>query len=247
MAGSEPTVVEVALEPAYRVTIGPGVLGRAAQEHAGDGPAALLADERVVELHAGRLGALAPLPRLELPGGEATKSFARLEQVATFLAAEGLDRRSRLFTLGGGTLLDLGGLAASLFKRGIDVVHLPTTLLAQVDAAVGGKTAINLAAGKNLVGTFHQPRAVLADTDVLATLDGADWRSGLGECVKTALIAGEAELARLEALAPALAAREPDATREVVASCVRTKAGIVAADPTERGPRRFRRTAQAGT
>jgi 3-dehydroquinate synthetase len=122
--------------------------------------------------------------------------------------------------------------------RGIAVVHLPTTLVAQVDSSVGGKTAVNLAAGKNLAGCVHQPRAVYADTSVLATLPPEEWSAGLGEAVKTALIAGERELAEIEQAAPLLALRESAATTGLVASCVRTKARIVAADPHERGPRR---------
>ena len=235
----EPTVCEVRVDPPYRVTIGAGLLEGAGEVFPGERPEALLADARVFELHGARLGRLTKLPRLTLPGGESAKTFARLEEVIGFMAAHGLDRRSLLYTLGGGTLLDLGGLAASLFKRGMGVLHLPTTLLAQVDASVGGKTAINLDAGKNLVGTFHQPQAVLADTGVLSTVEDDDWRSGLGECAKTAMIAGEDAFARLEALAPALVAREPDAVHEAVAACVETKAQIVARDPTEHGPRRL--------
>ena len=140
--------------------------------------------------------------------------------------------------LGGGTVGDLTGLAASLFKRGVAVVQVPTTLLAQVDASVGGKTAVNLASGKNLAGTFHQPRAVVCDPEFLSTLDGGDYASGLGEVVKTAIIAGESDLAALEADAQAVEAREPDALTQTVRRCVATKARIVASDPEEHGPRR---------
>jgi len=232
------TTVDVRLDPPYRVTIGAGALAQAAQHCAAYSKVALVADRRVIELHGSQLGDLSQAPCLEIVGGEAAKRFGPLAQVLDFFAAEALDRQSVVVTLGGGTIGDLGGLAASLYKRGIAVVHLPTTLLSQVDAAVGGKTAINLDAGKNLVGTFHQPSAVIADTATLSTLDAVDWRSGLGEVVKTAIIAGEEQLAFLEQSAALLRARDPRAIDEVVALCVRAKAAVVADDATERGPRR---------
>lgn len=231
------STVEVATDPPYPVVVGPGALVDLASA-VGEEGAAVLADRAVAALHLARLGAAAELPRLELDGGEDAKTLARLGEVLEFLAGAGLSRRSTVVTFGGGTVGDLGGLAASLFKRGCAVVHAPTTLLAQVDASVGGKTAINLAAGKNLAGTFHQPRAVFADADVLATLPDAEFASGLGEVVKTALIGGEAAFAALEAGADALAAREPVAVSAAVHACVETKARVVASDPTERGPRR---------
>lgn len=231
------TLIEVDVPPAYQVIVGPNLLARASRDLPSPGSSALLADERVLGLYESELGPLADLPRLALTGGESVKTFPKLERVLHFLAEARLDRRSTLYTLGGGTVLDLGGLAASLFKRGIHVVHLPTTLLAQVDASVGGKTAINLAAGKNLVGTFYQPKAVFADTSTLATLTESDWRSGLGECVKTAMIGGESAFDRLEVLAADLRQRDPRAVHEIVAACVRTKATVVASDPHESGPR----------
>ena len=230
--------VEVETDRPYSVQVGPGVLGRAA---GGLDPAsglALLADERVLDLHGAGLGPLLDAPRLVLEGGEGAKTLGRLGEVLEFCAAAGLSRASTLVTLGGGSLGDLGGLAASLFKRGLDVVHLPTTLLAQVDASVGGKTAINLAAGKNLAGTFHQPAAVFCDTGTLGTLPDDQRASGLGEVVKTALVGGPDEVAALEDLAPDLAAGGADSLTEVVASCVTVKARVVASDPDERGPRR---------
>ena len=134
----------------------------------------------------------------------------------------------------GGTILDLGGLAASLFMRGIAFVPCPTTLLAQVDAAVGGKTAINLRQGKNLAGTFHQPLQVLTDTDTLSTLPDSELRSGLGEVVKTALVGDPQLLVLLEESAAAL---ELEVLEEIVLRCVRVKGGIVAADEREAGRR----------
>jgi 3-dehydroquinate synthetase len=233
-------VVEVAVEPPYAVRIGPGALARLEPdvERLGLRPVALLSDARVFELHGARLGALASLPVHLAPRGEEGKSFAALEALLEHLASVGADRGACLVTLGGGSLSDLGGLAASLYARGIDVVHAPTTLLAQVDASVGGKTAINLRAAKNLAGTVHQPRTVLADTDTLATLSADELRSGLGEVVKTALVGGESELSLIEERAPALVDGDASALARATAACVRVKARIVAADPLERGRRR---------
>ncbi len=232
------TVVEVETDPRYSVWIGHGAMASLPEAVAGASGLALLADERVMVLHGAGLGELLEVPRLELAGGEEAKTLERLGQVLEFLAAAGLSRRSTLVTLGGGTIGDLGGMAASLFKRGLDVVHVPTTLLSQVDASVGGKTAINLEAGKNLAGTFHQPAAVFCDTKVLATLPGRERASGLGEVVKTALVGGEKDLASLEARALDLGGGDSDALAQAVAACVEIKARVVASDPTEQGPRR---------
>ena len=229
--------ITVATEPPYSILVGAGALASVAESFHGS-DAALLADRAVLERHSARLVGLRGLPRLELEGGEGAKTLARLGEVLEFLASAGLSRRSTLVTLGGGSISDLGGLAASLFKRGCAVVHAPTTLLAQVDAAIGGKTAINLAAGKNLVGTFHQPKAVFADTEVLATLPEEEFASGLGEVVKSALVGGEQALADLEARAGALAARDPEALATVVRACAAIKAAIVSSDPHEEGGRR---------
>ena len=230
--------VLVATDPPYEVRVGRGILGEVTAAVADRSALALISDERVAGLHAGDLTGLAGVPLYRVAPGEGAKSLDVLEQVLEFLAAAELDRRSCVVLLGGGVVGDLGALAASLFMRGIDYVACPTTLLAQVDASVGGKTAINLAAGKNLAGTFHQPRGVWADVDTLATLDARDYASGLGEVVKTALIAGEEMLDLVESSSAALRARDPDSLEEVVAGCVRTKAGVVARDPREAGPRK---------
>ncbi|MFT4542127.1 MAG: 3-dehydroquinate synthase [Planctomycetota bacterium] len=230
--------VGVATDPPYEVIVGAGALAQAGVLLESYERCALLADARVDGLHGERLHGLSFASKLTLEPGEQAKSLSQLEGVLDFMAAARLDRSSLLVTFGGGVVSDLGGLAASLFKRGLDVVHLPTTLLAQVDASVGGKTAVNLAAGKNLAGTFHQPRGVICDTSTLATLDANEYASGLGEVIKTAMIGGETSLADLEAAAPALIEREAGALAKVVAGCVATKARIVAEDPDEKGPRR---------
>ena len=231
-------VVQVQTEPRYEVRIGRGLLAKVATSAPSSSRVAVLTDENVARLHRAKLAGLDGAPTLAVAPGEASKSFATLERVLDFMAAAGLDRRSVLVALGGGVVGDLGGLAASLYMRGIACVQAPTTLLAQVDASVGGKTAVNLRAGKNLAGTFHQPSAVFADTDALATLPDGEFLSGLGEVVKSALIEGEAALARLEQSADALVARDADALASIVAACVRTKAAIVAHDPLERGERK---------
>jgi 3-dehydroquinate synthase len=130
-------------------------------------------------------------------------------------------------------------MAAALYMRGIPYVQVPTTLLAQVDSSVGGKTAVNLKAGKNLAGAFHQPSLVVADTGTLATLSDDEFRSGLGEVIKTAMLASEEALAGLERDATRIWKREPAALATVVEMCVRTKAAIVARDPHEKGPRKL--------
>lgn len=229
--------VDVATVPPYRVHVGPGALEGVPAAAASADRVAVIADETVLELHGPRLAAL-DAPRLALPSGEESKSLERLGEVLDFLCRAELSRASLVVTFGGGVACDLGGLAASLYKRGVAVVHCPTTLLAQVDASVGGKTAVNLPAGKNLAGTFHQPRAVFADADVLETLPANERASGLGEVVKTALVGGERELADLERDGDELAAGEPEATARAVRACVSVKAAVVASDPEERGPRR---------
>ncbi|HTF89270.1 MAG TPA: 3-dehydroquinate synthase [Planctomycetota bacterium] len=230
--------VEVELAPAYTVHIGPGALDLARASFANEKPRVLISDARVHGLHGRTLDPKADARLALLPEGEAAKDFEHLASTLEFLAQQGLDRRSCVWTLGGGAVGDLGGLAAALYMRGVAVVHCPTTLLAQVDASVGGKTAVNLGAGKNLAGAFHQPRAVYADTRVLATLEESEYRSGLGEVVKTALVAGGDLLGLIEREADRLAARDPGLLSEVVEACVRTKARIVAADPMEAGARK---------
>jgi len=231
-------VVDVGLAPTYPVHVGAGALAALAPAATPFHGRAVLTDTNVEALQGPRLEALGDTPRLALAPGEGAKRLATLERVLDFLCDARLERSSLLVTFGGGVVGDLGGLAASLYLRGIAVVHCPTTLLAQVDASVGGKTAVNLRAGKNLAGTFHQPRAVLADTEVLATLDDDQLRSGLGEVVKTAVLGAPGLLELLERDAPRLVARDPGVLARVVEACVRHKAAVVAGDERERGPRR---------
>ncbi|MEM7306800.1 MAG: 3-dehydroquinate synthase family protein [Planctomycetota bacterium] len=229
-------VVDVAAGRPYRVWIGGGALARLADEVAGRG-ALVLTDRNVEELHADRLGPLGEAPRLTLAPGEGSKTFEVLERVLDAMAAAQLGRDGLLIAFGGGVVGDVGGLAAALYMRGVQVLQCPTTLLAQVDSSVGGKTAVNLRAGKNLAGVFHTPSGVLADTQTLGTLPPEELSSGLGELVKTALISGEGLLAALEADAAALRAADAAALGRAVEPAVRTKAAVVAADEREAGPR----------
>jgi len=221
--------------PTYSVRVGRGLRREAAGLRASHGRLAVVADAKVAGLH--ELPGCEELPCRRVEGGESAKTLGELELLLEFLAEAGLDRSSGVITFGGGMVSDLGGMAAALFKRGVAVWHVPTTLLAQVDASVGGKTAVNLQAGKNLAGVFHQPSGVLVDTETLATLPDEELASGLGEVLKTALIGGETELERLEQRAGALLQRDPDALAEIVADCVTVKARVVESDPTEQGPR----------
>ena len=230
--------VDVAVDPPYRIHVGPRVLRQLGETCASFSACAVVADERALELHAARLGSLSSAARVILPRGEAAKTWGVLERALDELAAARLDRRSAVVTFGGGATNDLGGLAASLYMRGIAVVHCPTTLLAQVDAAVGGKTAVNLRAGKNLAGTFHQPRAVLCDTEVLATLDAGELASGLGEIVKSAMLGATGLLERIERDARRLVCGDAQALAAAVEACVRLKADVVARDEREGGPRK---------
>jgi 3-dehydroquinate synthase len=232
-------IVRVATTPSYEVRIGCGLLASIDEATRGHSTRAVLTDENVARLHGKSLAGFADVPLFALEPGEDSKTFVALERVLEFLARNKLDRGSVLVALGGGVVGDVGGLAAALYMRGIAFVQAPTTLLAQVDSSVGGKTAVNLTAGKNLAGAFHQPSLVIADTTTLATLPDDEFRSGLGEVVKTALLAGEHALAMLEDESKALLARDPGVLTEVVHLCVSTKASIVARDPHEKGRRKL--------
>lgn len=226
----------------YPVLVGPGILREPATWRmlARETPLMVVTNEVVAPLYLealetalGRPG----LPRLVLPDGESAKDRKTWLRIIDTLAGLGAGRDTCLLALGGGVTGDLCGFAAATWMRGIDYVQIPTTLLAQVDAAVGGKTAINIPAGKNLVGAFHQPLAVIADTDTLATLPAREYRAGLAEVVKYGAIMDAEFLARLESSVASLLAGEPELLTEVVITSVRHKADIVARDEREAGPR----------
>ena len=174
---------------------------------------------------------------LEMPDGERAKRLATLEKLAEQLVKQGADRGATLIALGGGVVGDVTGFLASIYMRGVEVIQAPTTVLAQVDAAIGGKTGVNLLSGKNLLGTFHQPRAVLVDPAVLETLPAREYRAGLYESLKCGII-GDAGLFRLfEEKHKEILARDPAVVEKVIADSVRLKASVVSADEREGGLR----------
>ena len=174
---------------------------------------------------------------LAVPAGEGSKTLAQYGAVLDWALALGPDRRTPVLALGGGVVGDLAGFAAATLLRGVPLVHLPTTTISQVDSAIGGKTGVNHAAGKNLVGAFHQPRLVLADPATLATLPDREFRSGLAEAVKHALISDADLFDRLVRQWDALAGRRPGAVAALVRDAAAVKAAVVEADEREAGDR----------
>lgn len=172
-----------------------------------------------------------------VPAGEKSKRLAVVEQCYDRLAAHRLERKSFIVALGGGVVGDLAGFVAATYLRGIPFVQVPTTFLAQVDSSVGGKTGVNLAEGKNLVGSFHQPRAVFADIGVLSTLPDRELHAGLMESVKAGIIRDRALVRYMEAQPRAVLGRDPKALEKVIAASIRMKAGVVARDERESGLR----------
>jgi 3-dehydroquinate synthase len=232
-------------ERAYEVAIGPGLLAEAGQRIAPlarRGRLAVVSDETVWGLHGAAFTAsleaagVAVHPVVVAPG-EQTKSFEGLADLTDALLALALDRGDLVAAFGGGVVGDLTGFAAAIYKRGIDFVQIPTTLLAQVDSSVGGKTAIDTPRGKNLVGAFHQPRLVLADLDLLSTLSDREMRAGYAEVIKYGLLGDFGFFEWLEANGAGVLAREADALAHAVARCVEMKAEIVAEDEKEQGRR----------
>jgi 3-dehydroquinate synthase len=176
---------------------------------------------------------------LFLPGGEENKRLEPLERAAGEMVRLGGDRSSVVIAFGGGIVGDMAGFLAAMFMRGIPVVQVPTTLLAQVDSAVGGKTGVNLAAGKNLIGAFHQPLAALIDPATLDTLPEREYRAGLWEIVKAGIIREPELFAFLESHRAEVLAREPAAVDRIVADSVRMKVEVVSADEREGGLRKI--------
>ncbi|HBK55843.1 MAG TPA: 3-dehydroquinate synthase [Xanthomonadales bacterium] len=229
-------------ERGYPIRIGPGLLADAdGLAGLASGRHVLIVSDRNVAPHylAQVRSAFADkqLACLILPPGEAEKNLGRFGELMTALAALGASRDATLIALGGGVIGDLTGFAAACWMRGVRFVQVPTTLLAMVDSSVGGKTAVDLPEGKNLVGAFHQPSAVLADTDTLATLPDRELRAGLAEVVKYGAIFDQAFFAWLEANVESLLARDPDALVEAIARSCEHKAAVVARDETEQGER----------
>jgi 3-dehydroquinate synthase len=176
---------------------------------------------------------------LEMPDGERYKTLAAVEELGARLVSRGADRRAVIVAFGGGVVGDVAGLLASIYMRGVDMVQVPTTFLSQVDAAIGGKTGVNLREGKNLLGTFHQPRVVLIDPGVLATLPEREYRSGLYEALKCGIIRRREIFDFMEKERDKILQRDPAALEWLIAECVRVKAEVVAADEREADLRRI--------
>jgi len=244
-AHAAPVRVPIALgERSYEILIGAAVLDDPAS-YAGlaqGRDALVVSNPTVAALHGPRLHArLAPLYRrvlqLDLPEGEQHKDWASLDLIFDRLLAAACDRRTTLWALGGGVVGDITGFAAACYMRGVPFVQVPTTLLAQVDSSVGGKTAINHPRGKNMIGAFYQPRRVLADLSVLATLPARELSAGLAEVIKYGPIADAGFLDWVEARLDALLARDADALAQAVRRSCEIKAEVVGADEREGGRR----------
>ena len=236
MLGAEP-----APHPVAWLDGGPGALAEMLQRFVPSGRLLIVADHRLrseAEATAAALDASGRVSRLiSVEGGEEAKTVTALSALWTEVFAGPLDRSDTVVTVGGGVVSDMGGFAAATVMRGLSVVHVSTTLMGMVDAALGGKTGVDLPAGKNLVGAFHMPTAVIQWGASLATLPDREFSSGLAEVVKCALLTGEGALAQLEADAPSLQARDLDAVGRAVALATQTKMALVIRDPQERGDR----------
>ena len=239
-------VVQVPLgQRSYSILIGPGLLARLGAQCRKLGlgrHCAIITDTNVAprfaRAAAGSLRKSGFEPALIiLPAGERSKSLKSAATSFDQLAAHRVERTSFIVALGGGVVGDLAGFVAATYLRGIDFVQAPTTLLAQVDSSVGGKVGVNLPAGKNLVGAFHQPRLVLCDLATLRTLPGREFRAGLAEVIKYGVICDAALFRRLERDLGKLLAQEPKTLAEVVARCCEIKAEVVGRDETDSGPR----------
>jgi 3-dehydroquinate synthase len=236
-------------ERSYAITIAEGALGRTGEiAREAFGPrvrrVALVSDRTVHRLHGSaveralrRVG-LEPLPCLIAPG-ERAKTLRTAERIWSFLIAERFERGEGLVALGGGVVGDLAGFVAATYQRGIPVVQLPTTLLAQIDSSVGGKTAVNHPLGKNLIGAFHQPSAVIIDPVVLTTLPRREFQAGLYEAIKYGVIRDEALARSIETGIDRLLALDPSSLVPLIARCCQIKAEVVAMDEREGGLRRI--------
>lgn len=244
MIAAEPVIVPVALgERSYDIRIGPGLMANVGVDAKALGAraAAVVTDEHVGPLYLDAVrtsleAAGIRFAAVTLPAGESTKSFRYIEEVSNELLGAKIERGDLVVALGGGVIGDLAGFAAAILRRGVRAIQIPTSLLAQVDSSVGGKTGINTPAGKNLVGAFHQPSLVLADTEVLDTLPPREFRAGYAEVVKYGLIDDASFFGWLEKNWKEIFAGGPARTHAIAASCA-SKAAIVSRDEFETGDR----------
>ncbi|HSR35674.1 MAG TPA: 3-dehydroquinate synthase [Desulfurivibrionaceae bacterium] len=240
--------VQVGLgDRAYDIVIKAGLLAEVGQDLKARGIAkryVVVADDRVAGLFGERLMASLAQAGLKaecitFPHGEASKNLATIGALASRLAQLGVDRKDGLIALGGGVTGDMTGFLASIYMRGIPFVQIPTTLLAQVDSSVGGKTGVDIPEGKNLIGTFYQPRRVYIDSEVLRELPEAEMLNGIAEVIKYGVIYDAPFFAELQAQRSAILARELPVLEEVIARCCAIKAAVVAADEKEADLRRI--------
>jgi len=229
-------------ERSYPIVVGPGLLGDTAvlDEAVRARDVLVVTNDTVGPLYLEQLRRGLAGRRVEhvvLPDGERYKTLDTLARVLDALVERRMNRDACVAALGGGVVGDMAGFAAACYQRGVDYVQFPTTLLAQVDSSVGGKTGVNHPGGKNLIGAFHQPRAVVSDTDTLATLPPRELRAGLAEVIKAALVADRGFLEWIEANLEALLALEPGAVAHAIRRSCQIKAAIVAEDEHEHGRR----------
>ncbi|HEY5972533.1 MAG TPA: 3-dehydroquinate synthase [Pseudoxanthomonas sp.] len=246
MSAGNARIVEVGGAQPYRIAIGPGLLanGTALAQHIRGRHVLLVSDSMVAPLYLARVREALHAARGDLlmgsfvlPAGESSKTLANFGAAIEALAGLGATRDSCVFALGGGVVGDLAGFAAACWMRGVDCVQLPTTLLAMVDSSVGGKTAVDIAQGKNLVGAFHPPRAVFADMSALRTLPPRELRAGFAEVIKYGAIRDPRFFRWLEMEREPLLAGDEDALSLAIAGSCEHKAEIVERDPLERGER----------
>src|SRR5713101_7219695 len=224
----------------YRAIVERGILGRVADFlPAKAGKMFVITTEDVWRHQGHSLQTGRPHDTLFLPGGETQKRLAPVEAMAEEMVARGADRSSIVIAFGGGIVNDMAGFLAAIFMRGIPVLQIPTTLLAQVDAAIGGKTGVNLVAGKNLIGSFHQPLAVLIDPAALDTLPEREYSAGLFEVIKYGVISSPGLFRLLSERQYDVAGRVPEVVDEIIAESVRIKAEVVSADEREVGIRKI--------
>jgi 3-dehydroquinate synthase len=239
----EPLSIDVATPSlGYAITLGHGVLEHLPRllDKAG-APARrfVVSSPRVWRLHGQRFAAATEAEAILVPDGERFKQLANVSRVYEALIRAKADRASTIVTFGGGVIGDLAGFAAASYLRGIALVHVPTTLLAQVDSAIGGKVGVNHALGKNLIGAFYQPLAVVVDPSLLATLSRREFRAGLYEVIKYAMTSSPSLFGRLVGSRKAIFAREPGVLTAIIAESCRIKADVVSADERESGLRRI--------
>lgn len=226
----------------YPIHIGRGLLGDTTllAPHLRGQRLVVVSNETVSPLHGDRLRSLLaghPVTWIDLPDGEQFKTLATVESILTRMLEARLDRGSTLIAFGGGVVGDITGFAAAIYQRGIDFIQVPTTLLSQVDSSVGGKTGVNHPLGKNMIGAFHQPRAVLIDIDTLRTLPVRELRAGVAEVIKYGLIEDAEFFAWLESNIDSILALAPEALIEAIHRSCACKADVVAADERESGRR----------